>query len=530
MANRVATMLLAAALGLTVAPDVATATTAAGAVTGGSATPLATPRVHVGSAYTTAPEVHLGWHAATQAARFEVTYRSAGYRQAFGPVHRPARLRSTSQTSVSLSVQPGHTYCFTVRAHLAADTSPWSPPRCVSTAIPAHLVSSKQGKTVSWPRTRLDHLAIDAQRCPTCGRVKALVNGTSLGVVDLMSQTTGPAVVAFPGSSYVDGRLTLQVLSRGRPVAVTAAIPARSRIPADAWVAVSVASIWSSPQAPRAVDAPALTRPARPDLWTRRLTADLRFGLHGRLETQVLLGSYVRVVSTRGRWSRVEIPDQVGSVFPGGILAWVPSRQLTRRPLPATRRVATVTSRLASSFRSRRARRTAALLSYGTTLPVISSGRRWTRVAWPGGGSRWLHSRAVVRHAADTSALHGGGRSAVSQARRFRGLGFLWAGRSAFGYDCAGLIAAVYRQFGIALAADAADQAAQGRPVARSHLRPGDVIFFSLDGSRAGIHHAAMYAGGGRIVESPHTGSQVHEIKLWQSPSLAEYWGARRYL
>jgi cell wall-associated NlpC family hydrolase len=49
-----------------------------------------------------------------------------------------------------------------------------------------------------------------------------------------------------------------------------------------------------------------------------------------------------------------------------------------------------------------------------------------------------------------------------------------------------------------------------------SDLQPGDLVFFANPGE-----HEAMYIGGGRIVEAPHTGAVVRIIGLYSQYVLA---------
>jgi cell wall-associated NlpC family hydrolase len=58
----------------------------------------------------------------------------------------------------------------------------------------------------------------------------------------------------------------------------------------------------------------------------------------------------------------------------------------------------------------------------------------------------------------------------------FRGLPYLWAGRSGFGFDCSGLTSLDYRVHGITLPRDASPQSQHGTEVARP--RPGDLLAF----------------------------------------------------
>ncbi len=49
-------------------------------------------------------------------------------------------------------------------------------------------------------------------------------------------------------------------------------------------------------------------------------------------------------------------------------------------------------------------------------------------------------------------------------------------------------------------------QARAGRRVPLSQKAPGDMLFWA---TRGRIHHVALYIGGGRMIEAPHSGSRV---------------------
>ena len=63
----------------------------------------------------------------------------------------------------------------------------------------------------------------------------------------------------------------------------------------------------------------------------------------------------------------------------------------------------------------------------------------------------------------------------------------------------------------------------QIRHIDEDELRPGDLIFWSLDPDDPGtIHHVAMYLGNGRMVHAPRTGKpvQIDSVYYWEPPDF----------
>jgi cell wall-associated NlpC family hydrolase len=303
--------------------------------------------------------------------------------------------------------------------------------------------------------------------------------------------------------------------------------------PQPALIAVSVANVWVTRHKARTVDQPALQKPARVDRWLASMTLRQRRGLDTRLATQVRYGDEVDVRRVVGPWTSVEIPEQTGKSFPGGIRGWVASRQLVRVPAGWTThaRVATVTATTARLDQWRDGRSHALRVSYATSLPVLAVRPHTVVVAVPGAAASARLSRADVNvHRVGTAAIPASQHRVVQQAGRFLGLPYLWAGTSAWGFDCSGLVETVYGEMGVALPRDAADQSTVGTPIARRNLRPGDLVFLSSNNRRDSIHHVAIYVGHGRVIHAPYTGAPIERTSLWHSYLAAEYWGATRPL
>lgn len=315
------------------------------------------------------------------------------------------------------------------------------------------------------------------------------------------------------------------VVGLAGPPSAAAAADSPPDDPERRWVGVSVATLWTAPGLARRVDAPAVATPADPRAWLSAMTLTQRRGLNGRLETQALYGEEVRILDQSGSWSRVAVISQSTPRLEAGYPGWVPTEQLTDRAPSPRSRTATVTSRTTRLFEDPALTRPAMRVSYGTDLPVVAATRSTVEVLTLDG--RRLHAaRRAVRLTSAAAARTATGAALVTEARRFLGLPYLWAGTSGFGFDCSGFTYAVHAQLGVAIPRDAGAQSRAGRPVARGALRPGDLVFFA---TRSGVHHVGMYVGRGRMIHAPRTGATIRIESIRTRHWTREYAGARRF-
>jgi cell wall-associated NlpC family hydrolase len=296
------------------------------------------------------------------------------------------------------------------------------------------------------------------------------------------------------------------------------------------WVAVSVATMWVKPWYPRPVDGPALANPARPRAWVAAMSVAEKSWLVGRLESQALYGTKVTVIDHHGpAWTKIAVPSQLTDRDRRGYPGWVPTRQLTSTAPPTAATMAIVRSPTAWLWSGWNASGVSGSkvmeTSYGTMLPVLTSTATYVEVTLIGGRHVALRRSAVALHTAGAS-WDATAAKVVSEARKFLGLQYLWAGTSGFAFDCSGFTYSVYHAYGVTLPRDANRQAVHGTAIAPSDLRPGDLVFFRSSSSGP-IIHVGMYVGGGNMIDAPHTGAPVRIESVW---SFGNYAGARRYL
>ncbi|MBI3610271.1 MAG: C40 family peptidase [Nitrospirae bacterium] len=96
-------------------------------------------------------------------------------------------------------------------------------------------------------------------------------------------------------------------------------------------------------------------------------------------------------------------------------------------------------------------------------------------------------------------------------------------------FDCNRYIPDVYHKAtGITLPPKPDDLAKSGRPVTKEELRPGDIVYFTIE--REESVHPGIYIGGGDFVHASNSGGVVAIQSLDQDYWRIRFLGARRVL
>ncbi len=273
--------------------------------------------------------------------------------------------------------------------------------------------------------------------------------------------------------------------------------------------AVPVATVWTSPDAPREVDRPAVHD--RPDVaaWTAGLDAETRLALHGRTLTQLLLGEPALVLEEQDGWAKVAGLWQESGGHPDGYPGWVRTAHLAA---PVDRTTGPTACVVTPTAPCRTDDGEVLDLSCGTWLWLddtpgsAAPGADELAVLLPG-GRRGTVPRSDVRVAHKHEASTYAPDDLLATARQFLGLRYLWGGTSAWGLDCSGLVHLTLRAHGRLVPRDASDQAVSGRlePVELDAVLPGDLYFFARPGEA--VYHVGFAT---RAVEPDGTRWMLH--------------------
>jgi cell wall-associated NlpC family hydrolase len=124
--------------------------------------------------------------------------------------------------------------------------------------------------------------------------------------------------------------------------------------------------------------------------------------------------------------------------------------------------------------------------------------------------------KAVAKKSASSSSKAA---KALAFAKKQVGDRYRYGATGPNAWDCSGLTQGAYRAAGVNLPHSARQQFRKGKKVAKSDLRPGDLVFFYK-----GISHVGIYAGNGRVLHASNPSKPVGYLKMSYMP----YQGARR--
>ena len=118
------------------------------------------------------------------------------------------------------------------------------------------------------------------------------------------------------------------------------------------------------------------------------------------------------------------------------------------------------------------------------------------------------------------------GQAIVAEAQKYLGTPYVYGGASPSGFDCSGFVYYVLKTLGYSPNRTPEAQYSHGTYVSKESLQPGDLVFFSGNGST--ITHVGIYAGNGQFIHAPNSRSTVSYASLTSGYWSEHFYGARR--
>ena len=250
-------------------------------------------------------------------------------------------------------------------------------------------------------------------------------------------------------------------------------------------------------------------------------------------------GQQVSVVNTSSYWYKIKYGSGYGYVGSKYLSSSKPSGSSTtpvsapsnkEKTMYCTVSGLNVRSGAGTSYASK------GTLSYGQQVSVVNTSSYWYKIKYGSGygyvGSSYLSSTKPSSggSVSDTTPSTGGsvsGSSIVSYAKSFLGCSYVYGASGPSSFDCSGFTQYVYKHFGKSIPRSSASQYSSCKKISKSSLQPGDLVFFTNDGS--GVGHVAIYMGNGQIIHAANSRRGVCTDSLNSSYYSSHYVGAGRY-
>lgn len=121
--------------------------------------------------------------------------------------------------------------------------------------------------------------------------------------------------------------------------------------------------------------------------------------------------------------------------------------------------------------------------------------------------------------------------AAVAYAKKqvLSGKPYVWGAQGPNSYDCSGLVYAAFKYAGLNWPnwdrLNAALYAGYTKHVSLSEIKPGDLLFYSYNGTIANIHHITIYAGDGMMWEARSTKTGLKYSSIYSVQGLMPFGG-----
>jgi cell wall-associated NlpC family hydrolase len=169
-------------------------------------------------------------------------------------------------------------------------------------------------------------------------------------------------------------------------------------------------------------------------------------------------------------------------------------------------------------------------VSSETQVQVIGINNGWYKVIY-NGKTGYIRSDFMEITGAPSGSSYtenSAGQQIANLALSFLGYRYVYGASSpSQGFDCSGLVYYVSRQLGYDVSRTASQQYKNnGVKVSKSELQPGDLVFFSSNGTS--VTHVGIYIGNDQFVHASTSTTGVIISDLTSAYYVNAWWGAKR--
>ena len=149
----------------------------------------------------------------------------------------------------------------------------------------------------------------------------------------------------------------------------------------------------------------------------------------------------------------------------------------------------------------------------GLTATGVVDRDTWRALNGRGAASRAARNRPDAARASRSGERTSLAELVLAEAARHAGKPYSYGATGPGSFDCSGFTGYVFRRVGVDLPRSSQDQRNAVPRISSENARPGDLMF-SHDSS-GHVFHVAIYAGDGKIWDSPRTGETVAKRTIW---------------
>ena len=258
-------------------------------------------------------------------------------------------------------------------------------------------------------------------------------------------------------------------------------------------------------------------------------------------------GNKVEILETSNGWYKVKLSN--GKIGWGSgeyiVVSAISSGESTQTP--STGKKGTVTATTLNIRSGASTSHSIVTKAYkGNTVEILESSNGWHKVKLSNGKIGWASAQYISTSGDNTNSGNTSQESTqspsnnqsntsskvqaiVNTAKAQIGKKKAWGAEGPNAFDCSGLTYYIYKQNGITIPRTSREQSNFGTTVSKSNLQPGDLLFFSTDGS-GGVSHVGIYVGNGQMVHVSSSKNSVISTSINTSYWQKAYIRAKRVL